>query len=161
MKHRISFDYNAEDGLTIATLKTSKGTFYGTSHQHPDDKLPSSYVTGTDLAKARAWINFYNKQIADKKIELKGLKRLLASIPVNKPGREYAARLHDAILNELKNLYNEKAAWKAYMYNVMESRNLYIKSRSTTKEERENMQKVIKQGFEALSNQDKINKESK
>lgn len=158
MKHKIDFDYN-EDGFTLATLKTSIGTFYGTSCKHPDDKFSPSYMTGCTIAEARAWINLCNKQIANKKLELKGLKRLLAAMPENKPGREYAKNLYAAIENEIKGYREEKKYYKNVINTAIDSRRIYINSRSMTKEEKENMRNLIKQSFANLSNQDKVDKE--
>lgn len=159
MKHKISFDYNEAQGLTIATLKTSRGTFYGTSYKHPDDKYSSSYIIGTNIAEARAWINFYNKEITNKKLELKGLKRLLAAMPDDKPGKEYVWRLHNAIETEIEDLKIEKALYKGEVSANIEARNIYLRSRNLSKEDRKRIQEVIRQGFEQISNQDKIDKE--
>jgi hypothetical protein len=158
MKHKIDFDYN-EDGFTLATLRTSVGTFYGTSCKHPDDKFSPSYMTGCTIAEARAWINFCNKQIANKKLELKGLKRLLAAMPEGKPGREYAENLYAAIEKEIEDYKQDKIYFKNSIDVAIDSRRIYINSRSMTKEEKENMRKLIKQSFSSLSNQDKVDKE--
>lgn len=158
MKHKIDFDYN-EDGFTLATLKTSIGTFYGTSCKHPDDKFSPSYMTGCTIAEARAWINLCNKQIANKKLELKGLKRLLAAMPENKPGREYAENLYAAIEKEIEGYKQDKIYFKNTIDVAIDSRRIYLKSRSMTKEEKENMRNVIKQSFAVLGSQDKTNQE--
>ena len=158
MKHKINFDYN-EDGFTLATLKTSIGTFYGTSCKHPDDKFSPSYMTGCTIAEARAWINLCNKQIANKKLELKGLQRLLAAMPEGKPGREYAENLYAAIKKEIKGYKQDKIYFKNAINVAIDSRRIYIQSRSTTREEKENMRNVIKQSFAALGSQDKSDKE--
>lgn len=66
MKKKISFDYDKEAGLTIAQLRSPKGTFFGISQQHPDDKFNSSEYIGSEIAEARAYINFINDKIYDK-----------------------------------------------------------------------------------------------
>lgn len=151
MKKRISFDYDEEAGLTIATLKTSKGTFYGTSCKHPDDKFHSSYSVGTDIAEARAYISFINNQISDKKNELKGLDRLLAAMPNNAPGIHYPHNLQRAIIFEIDNLKEEKNLWKSKINQIIEGRKIYIRSRSATKEEKEKMRAAIAESFKAIS----------
>lgn len=151
MKKKISFDYDEEDGLTIATLKTSKGTFYGISCKHPDDKFHSSYSVGTDIAEARAHISFINSQIYDKKNELKGLNRLLAAMPDNAPGIHYPRNLRQAIIFEIDNLKKEKELWKSKVNQIIEGRKIYIRSRSATKEEKEKMRAAIAESFKTLS----------
>ena len=133
MRQKISFDYNEEIGLTIATLKTSYGTFYGSSCKHPDDHFHSSYSVGTQLAEARAHINLCNKLIADKRLERKGLKRLLAAMPKDKDGYKYAKNLDNAIQNEIYQLIGEKLSWKAIVQHSIEGRAMYLRSRTTDK----------------------------
>lgn len=150
MKKRISFDYAEESGLTIATLKTGKGNFFGTSNKHPDDTFPSSYSVGTTIAEARANINYLNRQIADKKIELKGLKRLLAAMPEEATNRHYAVNLAKAINLELDDLKNYKGFWKAVINDAIEARGIYLRSRSMSKEEKEKMRNTIRDSLAAL-----------
>jgi hypothetical protein len=161
MKHKIEFDYDEKNGLTIATLRTNKGTFFGTSYKNPDDPLAPSYVTGTNIAECRAWINYCNKQIADKRLELKGLQRLLAAMPEECTNRWYAENLYNAIENEINVIKDQRAGLKKNVFNLIEARRIYLASRSMTKEQKENMKAVIKQSFEDLSKMDKTNKEDK
>lgn len=157
MKKTISFDYDKEAGLTIATLKTSKGTFYGSSCKHPDDTLSASYSVGTNIAEARAYISLYNKLIADKTIELKGLQRLVNAMPNDNEGFRYVDNLKRAIIEEKNMLKEQRAYWKAVISINIEARGMYLRSRSMSKEEKEKMRDTIKKGFETLSNQDKNN----
>lgn len=151
MKKKISFDYNKETGLTIAQLKTPKGTFFGMSQQHPDDPFPPSETIGCEIAEARAYINFINDQIYDKSNELKGLKRLLYTIPVEAKNRRYTERLYKAITSEINDLKNEKSNWQAKINYLIEARGVYIRSRSATKEEKEKMRAAIAEGFKSIS----------
>lgn len=151
MKKKISFDYDKETGLTIAQLRTPKGTFFGMSQKHPDDPFPSSETIGCEIAEARAYINFINNQIYDKNNELKGLKRLLCAIPIEVLNRCYAERLYKAITFEINDLKNEKRNWKAKINHLIEARGVYIRSRSATKEEKEKMRAAIAEGFKSIS----------
>ena len=156
MKKKISFDYDEKAGLTMATLKTSKGTFYGMSCKHPDDKFPSSYSIGTNIAEARAYINLYNKLIADKTIELKGLQRLMNSMPDTNEGFHYVSNLYYAIKNERCKFKDERAYWKAIVKNNIEARGIYLRSRTTNKKEKEAYLKKLGEGIEMLG---KLNKD--
>ena len=160
MKKKISFDYDKETGLTIATLKTKKGTFFGTSNKHPDDDLAPSYSVGLNLAEARANISLINKQIAEKRIETKTLERLLHSMPQDIKGRNYVINLLNAIHREIYHLKEQKEEWQNLIFNTIEARKLYIKSRKTNKEEREVRLKKLGDAIGALgkfNNQDKNN----
>lgn len=150
MKKKISFDYDEEAGLTIATLKTSKGTFYGTSCKHPDDKFHSSYSIGTQIAEARANINLCNKLIANKKLEQKGLKRLLAAMPEDNPGFRYVVHLIDAIQNEIYDIIGEKKTWKKTINSAIDARGMYIRSRSTDKKEKDKYLQTLGQAIHDL-----------
>ena len=151
MKKRITFDYDEKTGLTIAQLRTSKGTFFGMSQKHPDDPFPPSPSIGTEIAEARAYINFINDKIYDKKNELKGLKRLLCAMPPEAPGRHYAENLYVAIIYEISELKEERYFWKKKINNIIEGRNIYIRSRSATKEEKEKMRAAVAEGFKTIS----------
>lgn len=160
MKKQISFDYDLDTGLTIAQLKTKKGIYFGTSCKHPDDPFTPSYSVGTNIAEARANISLINAQIEDKKLELKGIKRLLAAMPEDVSGRKYAVNLAAAIKSEIIALKKNKIEYKKIINNAIEARKIYLHSRSMTREEKERMRNTIKASFEALSNQDKTTKES-
>jgi hypothetical protein len=151
MKKKISFDYDKEAGLTIAQLRTPKGTFFGTSQKHPDDKFNSSEYIGSEIAEARAYINFINDKIYDKKNELKGLKRLLCAMPPETTGRNYAEHLYKAISFEISDLEEDKQFYKNRINQVIEARKIYIRSRSATKEEKNKMQAAIAEGFKTIS----------
>ena len=151
MKKRITFDYDEKTGLTIAQLRTSKGTYFGMSQKHPDDPFPPSPSIGTEIAEARAYINFINDKMNEKRIELKGLKRLLSAMPEGNYGRRYVRNLYLAICREIADLEGEKHLWKKKIDNVIEGRNIYIRSRSATKEEKEKMRAAVAEGFKAIS----------
>lgn len=151
MKYKFTYDYNKETGFTVGQLRTSKGLFFGTSCQHPDDPFPPSEITGASIAEARCYINLYNKLIAEKKIELKGIKRLLAAMPKGYTNRCYAENLYKAIKTEIEDLNYKKLNEKAIINGTIDGRGAYIRSRSATKEEKEQMRKAIIEGFNTLS----------
>ena len=137
MKKRTEFDYDKETGLTIARLKTSKGTFFGCANIHPDDPLPPSYSVGMSIAEARANINLINHQMKEKRCEIKAMDRLLKSIPETALNRFYAENLREAMVKELDNLKADKQAIKEVIFTTIESRKLYIKSRTMDKKARD------------------------
>ena len=151
MKYKFTYDHDKETGFTVGHLRTSKGTFFGTSCIHPDDPFPPSEIMGASIAEARCYINLYNKLIADKKIELKAIKRLLAAMPEGYTNRGYAENLYNAIMSEIEDLKFRKLNEKTRINGLIDGRGAYIRSRSATKEEKEKMQKAIVEGFNALS----------
>lgn len=151
MKYKFTYDYDKETGFTVGQLRTSKGLFFGASCQHPDDPFPPSEIMGASIAEARCYINLYNKLIADKKIELKAIKRLLAAMPEGCTNRCYVENLYKAIMSEIEDLKFRKQNEKSIINNTIDGRRIYIKSRSATKEEKERMQKAIVEGFNTLS----------
>lgn len=158
MKKRISFDYDEEAGLTVATLKTNIGTFYGTSQKHPDDTFHSSYSVGMNIAEARANISMLNKMIANKKLEKKSLYRLRHSMPVTNEGFRYIVGLYDAIDNEINDLKQKKVEWQRLISNVIEGRKLYLKSRNTDRKARDKYLEELSKGIQTLSNLSKKDK---
>lgn len=151
MKKKIDFDYNADTGHTIATLTTEYGTFIGEAQIHPDDPFRPSYSVGMEIAEARAKIQMYNQRIRDKKMEMKGLERLLCAIPKEKKNRHYAENLYLAMCNELNQLYNSKFDEQYKIKETIRAREVYIRSRSTSKEDKEEFAKKIQMAFDALS----------
>ena len=158
MRKKIYFNFDEEIGVTIATLKTRIGTFLGSSKQNDDDPLHPSFMVGSIIAEARAYIKFINKKIALKRYELKGLKRLKGSMPSSVEGYHYVENLYDTILDEILMLKREKKAWKDQINSAIKSRELYIRIRTTDKKAKEEMLNNIKQGFKTLEN---ISKEDK
>lgn len=156
MKKRIDFDYDEESGLTIARLETSIGNFCGMSCKHPDDPLHPSFIVGTNIAEARANINMINKQLELKRYELKGLKRLKGSMPSDIKGYHYVENLYDAILDEVLKLKREKAEWKHFIDATINGRSIFIRSRTTNKEERG---KFLKELGQRISDLNKLTKD--
>lgn len=158
MKKRIEFDYNEHTGLTIAKLYTSRGLFCGMAVKHPDDKFKPSYSVGMNIAEARAYINMYNALIRDKKLELKGIKRLLAALPEEATNRNYATNLERAIEDEILELKCRKKSYQISIRTAIESRNIYIRSRSINREERKKVLAGLGEAIGALGKlQEQVN----
>ena len=159
MKRKIDFNYNDETGYTKATLTTKYGTFIGEAQIHPDDPFTPSYSVGMRIAEARAYINLYNKCIADKKIEIKGIKRLLNAIPKSEyKSYSYAEKLYLAMLIELNDLYAARKEVRTTVNETIRARSIYIRSRQTDREEKAKFEKQLQKAFAALSATDNKDK---
>ena len=151
MKRKIDFDYNEETGMTLATLKTSIGTFFGMSCKHPNDEFPPSYSVGMKIAEARAYISLYNRQLYNKRLELKGIQRLMCAIPRDNAGYKYVDNLYTAMLAEYNSLLKAKQEAKQFLNEAIDARAFYIKSRKTDRKAREEGKQKLKQAFETLN----------
>ena len=100
-------------------------------------------------------IAYINKQLENKRQELKGITRLLNSMPKDNPGYHYAKGTERAILKEIEELKDKKQYCKNYIDRKIEGRKIFIRSRSLTKEEKAETVKKIKEGFKALSDYNK------
>ena len=156
MKKRISFDYDEESGVMIAQLRVGGKTYFGTAVKHPDDPSPTSFSIGERIAGSRAYISMYNDKLEEKRIELKGVKRILNSIPLDNPGTKYVFGLLNALNKEYENLLLEREGYKKSIKTAIEASELYIRSRTINKEERDKILNQIKESFGRLS-QDKNN----
>lgn len=150
MKKKIDFDYDAEAGITTAGLRVGERHFYGTSKKHPDDAFNSSMSVGMNIAEARAYINMYNALIRDKRLELKGVNRVLNAMPYEATNRDYVQNLKWAILQEIEALKEKKKIHKQKIDSAIEARKLYINSRTMDKKEREEILKKLDAGFKKL-----------
>ena len=84
-------------------------------------------------------------------LQIEALKQV-ANREDNKPQLEAQSQ-------EIEDLKIEKALYKGEVSANIEARNIYLRSRNLSKEDRKRIQEVIRQGFEQISNQDKIDKE--
>lgn len=150
MKKKIDFNYDAESGITTAELRVGERHFYGTSTKHPDDIFNSSMSIGMNIAEARAYINMYNALIRDKRLELKGVNRVLNAMPFEATNRDYVQNLKWAILQEIETLKEKKQIHKQKIDSAIEARKLYINSRTMDKKEREEILKKLDAGFKKL-----------
>ena len=155
MKKHIGFKINND--LTIATLKTSRGTYFGIARKNSEkDPLNPSVMLGCEIAEKRAYINLYKDLIKDKKIERKGIERLLAAMPEGKPGRKYAVHMLNTINNEIQEYKDLIDYEQRSIKHLIEGRAIYLRSRTMNKEERE---KAMAGLGEAISTLGKINKD--
>ena len=98
----------------------------------------------------------YNDKLEEKRIELKGVKRILNSMPLDNPGTIYVFGLLNALNKEYENLLYEREEYRKSIRTAIEARELYIRSRTTNKEERDKILNQIGESFKQLS-QDKNN----
>lgn len=156
MKKKLSFDYDKESGVMIAQLRVGGKTYFGTAVKHQDDPFPPSFSIGEKIAGARAYISMYNDKLEEKRIELKVIKRILNSMPPDNPGIKYVFGLLDAINQEYENLIYEREECRHTIATAIEARELFIRSRTTDKKERDKILNQIGESFKQL-NQDKNN----
>ena len=152
MKKRTTFDYDEKNGLMIAQLRTGGKTYFGTAAKHPDDPFPPSYSIGEKIAEARAYKNFYADKIEEKKIELKGLERLLAAMPVDATNRHYVKNLYRAICYELADLKAAKHECDERINIAIESRSIYIRSRTGDKKAKKEYLDKLGKSLKELNN---------
>lgn len=149
MKRKLDFEY--DDGYTRATLKTKYGTFIGEAWISKKDPFPPSYSIGMRIAEGRAYMALYDKRIYDKKNELKGIDRLLHSIPpTQQKAYAYARNMRCAIAQEIVEFEKERADAKVLVDEALRARNMYIRSRTTDHKAREEYFKTLGQAIEAL-----------
>ena len=156
MKKRLSFDYDEESGIMIAQLRVGGKTYFGTAVKHPDDPFPPSFSVGEQIAGARAYISMYNDKLEEKRIELKGVGRVFYSMPFDNPGTKYVLNMLNALNQEYEKLLDERKGYRKLVKTAIEARELYIRSRTTNKEERDKILNQIGESFKQL-NQDKNN----
>lgn len=145
--------------VTIVTIATEIGEFEGRAYfNDEEDKFRPSTITGGKIAENRAKIKYVKEKIKRKEYELKGVKRLLASMPPSKQGYVYAIHLRDAIQREIEDYIFE---WQEYDFNIkmaIEGRSMYVRSRSIDKKERN---KFFQQLGESLQQLDRLTKDKK
>lgn len=156
MKKKLSFDYDKESGVMIAQLRVGGKTYFGTAVKHPDDPFPPSFSIGEKIAGARAYISMYNDKLEEKRIELKVIKRILNSMPPDNPGIKYVFGLLDAINQEYENLIYEREECRHTIATAIEARELFIRSRTTDKKERQKKLDELGEAIKQLG-QDKNN----
>ncbi len=156
MKKRLSFDYDEEFGLMIAQLKVGGKTYFGTAVKHPDDPFPPSFSVGEKIAGARAYISMYNDKLEEKRIELKGVGRIFNSMPLDNPGTKYVFGMLNALNREYENLLYEREECRQTVARAIEARELYIRSRTINREERQKKLNELGEAIEQLG-QDKNN----
>ena len=149
MKRKVNFKITDDNDAVICALKVGDQTFYGEATKNSEtDPFPGSYSIGTRIAEARAYKEYYQYLIKNKKLELKGVKRVLYS---TKKGRAHILNVYNAIANEIANLRREVFNCDNEIRTAIKSRELYIKSRQTDKKERDRALKTLEEGFKAIN----------
>lgn len=133
--------YGLNKEITKTRLYTPIGVFTGEARFNSEtDPFPPSIIVGAEIAETRAEIKYIKALIRDKKAQLKGLRRAgVKNI------------IYDVILNEIKDLKEELKESYDHIAYWIKSREQYVRSRSVTKEEREDFKNLIKTSFEDLS----------
>ena len=136
---------------TIVVLKTKLGDFDGVAYFNSDeDPFGPSTSIGVNIAEARAYINYYKAVIREKKAEVKGLDRLLSAMPFDTEGYKYALRLKKAIMDEWLEAIDGIDFFNEQIKVAIESRQLYVKSRSSSAAEKEQYLKNLGAAISSL-----------
>lgn len=149
MKRKTDFRITDDNNTVLCVLKVGDQTFFGEASKNTEtDPFPGSYSIGTRIAEARAYKEYYQYLIRNKKLELKGVKRVLYS---TKRGRSHILNVYNAIACEIANLKLEIYNCDNEIKTAIKSRELYIKSRQTDKKERDRALKTLEEGFKTLN----------
>lgn len=158
-KDKIHIDYCKETGITTAIYNTDLGRFTGTAQYNmEEEKFPSSFYVGNNLAEARARIAYLNAKSANKKAQLKGLERLKHSCDYDITVWKYANQMEKAINQELAEIKENKELELQTIKNVLNSRKTYIRARSVSPEERKDYQERIALGLKMLGQKEEKSK---
>ena len=142
----VDIDFDLDFGVTVVTLKTPLGFFYGSSQINTEeDKFPPSQMIGGRIAEDRAYINFYNSLLENKRYELKGIKRLLNSSSPDTAGYNHILKMYDVISEELNELKRMKLYYQEDIKSAINGRAMYVRSRTEDK-------KAKKEKLDALGN---------
>ena len=127
--------YTSDHVYTVVELTTPIGRFYGKSTFNEDkDPLKPSAILGGRIAEDRAYIEFYNQLMINKRIELKGIKRLLDSSNPDKSGYNHIKKMYDVISHELEDLKTMKQFYQRDIKEAVDGRRLFVQSRTEDKE---------------------------
>lgn len=139
---KVKYESKQIGKMTITKIFTPIGNFEGLAFFNDEkDPFEPSKIVGSTISECRAENNFFKAQIKDKKAQLKGLSR--AGITTGK-----VVECIKKEISDLQRYINENDDAIDYW---IHSREKYIESRSTTKEEKEKFKEMIKQSFEDLS----------
>lgn len=137
MKTKI-INIDTHENHTFVTLQTPIGIFTGVSTFNKDeDPLEPSAIIGGRIAEDRAYIQFYNELLRDKRNELKGIKRLINSSNRSKPGMNHLIRMWSTMYYEYMELLSKRREYKQDIDAAIESRKIYVRSRIENKEEKQ------------------------
>lgn len=140
-----------EGDITYTTIYTEIGQFTGLAKFNREaDPFPPSMITGGRISELRAYIKYYKEYKKLKKAEFKGLRRLDYAIPHDKKSAKYINNLLFTISQEIREYQNNIEQCQAIIDNLIESRAIYIRSRSTDKKLREKNLKQLGDAIAAL-----------
>lgn len=129
---------DATPTVTTVTIITDIGEFVGVARFNAEkDPLNPSAVIGGRIAENRAKLKYYKQKIKNKKYELKGLNRLLSSMPLRTKGRSYVVHTCNAIQSEINEYYDICESCKYDIETAIEGRAMYLRSRTMNKENRD------------------------
>ena len=157
---KIEFEYSENTGNTLAKLTSKQGVFYGLAKYNEEkEPFPPSYMFGMRLAEDRVLITYYKELIRQAYLQYKGLSRAeKATRPHKTETLHYIHGAMKAITQEIDEYKKSIEHYTADIESAKDSRRLYIRSRSMSKEDRKKIKDGIKKSFETLS---KINTQDK
>lgn len=140
-----------EGDITYTTIYTEIGQFTGKAKFNREaDPFSSSMITGGRMSESRAYIKYYKERIKLKKVELKGMKRLADAIPPIKKPNKQIYNLCLALHLEISKYEEKIKDYQTIINNLVESRAIYVRSRSTDKKLREKNLKQLGDAIAAL-----------
>ena len=141
-----------EGDITYTTIYTEIGQFTGLAKFNREaDPFPPSMITGGRISELRAYIKYYKERIRLKKAEIKGIRRLIYTIPLENKTISFTNHCYKLLLTTKQEMEEDQITIKecqAIIDNLIESRAIYIRSRSTDKKLRE---KTLKQLGDAIA----------
>lgn len=160
-----TWPYNEETFTTITVITTERGEFEGNAYYNTnEEKFPPSRMVGGEISRCRAIIKYYQDLKKEKKNILKGIKMSLGVIPEGSKAYYNIKHMYEAKSFELDLIEASIKYYNDQIAQVKKDRKKYTEFRSVSKEEREEMQKTIQEGFDLISklnNKDKEVKEDK
>ena len=149
------------EGVAVAILYTSIGTFYGSASFNDEKEKgePSEWV-GCSIAENRALIAYTKEKIRLKQAELKGLKRFIKSYYTDPKTQAKAKKLLKAMNEELEELLRENEYYNDSIKAAIKSQETYSRLKNIDRGARNAQMKFIQEGIAALksvpSEKDKI-----
>lgn len=148
-----SCEFDEKTGTTTAIARTPIGEFTGVAKFNKDkDPFEPSKIVGINIAESRAYIAAYNEAIKLKREQIKGLKRIIGSCGNKDKSTicHYTNQIIKSIDYEIEALKDEKKEYSDVIKYYLEARRIYLRSRSTNREEKEKYLEGIKQGLKDL-----------
>lgn len=157
-----TWPYNEETFTTITVITTERGEFEGNAYYNTnEEKFPPSRMVGGEISRCRAIIKYYQDLKKEKKNILKGIKMSLGVIPKESKAYYNIKHMYEAKSFELDLIEASIKYYNDQITQVKKDRKKYTEFRSVSKEEREEMQKTIQEGFDLISKLNNKDKEVK